>query len=78
VDEEAWKKYEELIMRKPELKTNREILWREQGAGENFRSFSELLKANAIPTITLSLLVMRRGKNEVFEISNNGYQTMKE
>lgn len=55
MDEETWKKGEELIKRIPELKTNNEIKWREKGAGENFRLMCELLKANAIPTKELNL-----------------------
>ena len=55
MDEETWKKGEELIKRIPELKTDNEIIWIETGAGENFRLMCELLKANAIPTKALNL-----------------------
>ena len=69
MDEETWKKGEELIKRIPELKTNNEIRWREKGAGENFRLMCELLKANAIPTKELDLSC--DGKNEVKWNNNN-------
>ena len=55
MDEETWKKGEELIKRIPELKTNNEIRWIEKGAGKNFRLMCELLKANAIPAKQLYL-----------------------
>ena len=55
MDEKSWKKGEELIMNTSVLKTNEEVRWREKGAGDNFRSMCELLKANAIPTKTLNL-----------------------
>ena len=55
MDEETWKKGEELKKRIPELKTNNVIIWRDNGAGENFRLMCKLLKANAIPTKALNL-----------------------
>jgi len=55
VDEETWKKGEELIRKIPELKTNNEVRRREKGAGENFRLLCELLKRNALPTKVLNL-----------------------
>ena len=55
MDEETWKKGEELIEEIPDLKTDFEIVWWEKGAGDNFRFMCELLKANAVPTKALGL-----------------------
>ena len=60
MDEETWKKGEELIKNNPELKTIREIEWSEEGTGENFMLLCELLKGNAIPAKKLDLY--RNGK----------------
>ena len=55
MDEETWKKGEELIKKMPELKTNYEIRWSEEGTGDNFIVLCELLKGNAIATKELYL-----------------------
>ena len=55
MNEETWKKGEELVKKMPKLKTNCNIEWRERGAGENFILLCELLKGNAIPTKELNL-----------------------
>ena len=55
VDEESWKKGGELVEKKPNLKTEREIGWIEEVTGDNFMLFCELLKGNAIPTEILNL-----------------------
>ena len=52
---EALRAGEKLLKKKPELKTEEDITWREEGAGENLRLLSELLKGNAIPTKDLNL-----------------------
>ena len=68
MDEETWKKGEELIKRKTELKTNCEIRWSEEGTGDNFILLCELLKGNAISTKTLDLFgdekERRKGKKK--------------
>ena len=55
MDKKTWKKGEELIKKMPELKTNREIIWSEEGERENFMLLCVLLKGNAIPMKKLSL-----------------------
>ena len=58
MDEETWKKGEELIKMMPKLKM---IGWREKGAGKNFILLCELLKGNAIPMKTLNLFGDEKG-----------------
>ena len=53
--EEALRKGEELLRRKPELKTKTDVYWREEGTGLTFVMLCELLAGNAIPTTKLSL-----------------------
>ena len=53
--EEALGKGEELLRRKPELKTKTEVGWSEKGTGPNFIMLCELLRGNAIPTTKLNL-----------------------
>ena len=53
--EEALKKGEELLRRQPELKTETEVGWGENGTGPNFIMLCELLRGNAIPTANLDL-----------------------
>ena len=55
VDEETWTKGGELIKRIPEIKTNSEVKWIEEGVGDNFKVLCALLKGNAIPTKILNL-----------------------
>ena len=43
------------------MKTEEEVKWEEEGAGEDFRMFCELLKGNAIPTKKLSLQIGDKG-----------------
>ena len=63
MDEETWKKGEELVKKMPKLKTNCNIEWRERGAGENFILLCELLKGNAIPTKDLDLVCDEEERN---------------
>ena len=74
MDEETWKKGEALIKNMPELKTNCEIPWKEEGTGDNFMSLRApslcaLLKGNAIPTKTLIL----DGDEKVIVYNENEY-----
>ena len=55
MDKKTWKKGEELIKKMPELKTDCEIGWSEEGERENFMLLCVLLKGNAIPTKALNL-----------------------
>ena len=56
MDEETWKKGEELVEKMPKLKTNCKIRWSGGERGENFILLCELLKGNAIPTKELNLI----------------------
>ena len=59
------KKAGELSNKMPELKTEEEIYWRENGAGETFKLLCTLLKGNAIPTKALNLWCNKYGgRNE--------------
>ena len=53
--EEALKKGEELLRRKPELKTKTDVFWSNEGSGPSFIMLFELLRGNAIPTTKLGL-----------------------
>ena len=55
MDEETWKKGEELFEKIPDLKTDCEVVWGEEGTGKNFMLLCELLKGNAIPSKSLNL-----------------------
>ena len=55
MDEETWKKGEELIKVTRNLKADNKIEWVDDGAGDEFRLLCELLKGNALPTKRLSL-----------------------
>ena len=45
-----------LLKRRPKLKPEEELRWKEEGAGEKLRMLCELLKGNAIPTKSLNLV----------------------
>ena len=70
MDEETWKKGEELIKRTPELKTNCKIEWKERAAGKNFILLCELLKGNTIPTKLLNLNCDEREEKKSEKINN--------
>ena len=70
VDEETWKKGEELIKMMPYLKTNSEIRWKEIGGGDNFMLLCELLKGNAVPTKMLNLISDDKERKEKWKIMN--------
>ena len=55
MDEETWKKGEDLIKKMSELKTNSRVQWSERRVGDSFMLFCTLLKENAIPTKELDL-----------------------
>ena len=55
MDEETWKKGEELVEKMPKLKTDNVFEWREEGVRDKFILLCELLKGNAIPTKALNL-----------------------
>ena len=55
MDEETWKKGEELIKKMPKLKTDNWVGWNERGVGDNFMLLCTLLKGNAIPAKGLYL-----------------------
>ena len=67
MDEETWKKGEELVKKMSELKTDCNIEWRERGAGENFILLCELLKGNAIPMKSLDLDSDEREEKEIIK-----------
>ena len=46
---------EKLLKMMPELKTEDEIRWDEEEAGENFRLLCKLFKGNVIPTKKLDV-----------------------
>ena len=64
MDEETWKKGEELIKNMPYLKTNYKIEWKEKGTGENFILLCALLKGNAVRAKILNLNGEEKRKEE--------------
>ena len=55
----------------PMLRTDKDIMWEEEGTEENFRVFCELLKRNAIPTKTLDLSCCFKYGQKVISLVTN-------